>query len=93
MKNREDIERKYRKLAQELDYSCKVKLWNKIKEIYRKQKLVTDKEIAKWTRKIESYKSKKIKEYDRKCKNEIRKLEGKEERVAYEVSRWSRKKV
>ena len=80
MKNREDIERKYSKLVQELDYACKVKLGNKIKEIYRKQKLVTDKEIEKQTRKIESYKNKKIKEYDRKCKNEIRKLEGKPER-------------
>ena len=46
-----------------------------MKEIYRKQKAITDKEIAKWTRKIESYKNKKINEYDRKCKNEIRKLE------------------
>lgn len=81
MKTKEDIERKYRKLVQDLDYSCKVKFWNKMKEIYRKQKLVTDKEIAKWTRKIESYKNKKIKEYDRKCKNEIRKLEWKPEKV------------
>ena len=81
MKTKEEIERKYRKLVQELDYSCKVKLWNKMKEIYKKQKDITDKEIAKWTRKIESYKNKKIKEYDRKCKNEIRKLEWKPEKV------------
>ena len=81
MKTKEEIERKYRKLVQELDYSCKVKLWNKMKEIYNKQKAITDKEIFKWTKKIESYKNKKIKEYDRKCKNEIRKLEWKPERV------------
>ena len=74
-KTKDSIQKKYAKLVQELDYTCKVKLGNKIKEIYRKQRLVTDKEIEKQTRKIESYKNKKIKEYDRKCKNEIRKLE------------------
>lgn len=80
MKNKDTIIRKREKKKSELDYSCKVKLGKKIKEIMIKSKLDSDKQIERANKKMNSYLNKKKLEYDRKCKNEIRKLEWKPQR-------------
>lgn len=80
-KTKESIIKKREKKKAELDYSCSLKLGKKMKEIMLKSKLDSDKQIERANKKMNSYLNKKKLEYDRKCKNEIRKLEGKEEKV------------
>lgn len=54
---------------------------NKKKELLMKYQDEAERKYSKFERKILAYIKKKEVEYDRKCKNEIRKLEGKKERV------------
>ena len=81
MKNREDIIRKREKKLKDIEYAQLVKFENQ-KLAYRlKWESYSKRLIDKAERKYKAYINKKKLEYDRKCKNEIRKLEGKPEKV------------
>ena len=81
MKTKEDIERKYNKLFNEVVYKCKCKSEKKAEELRRKEADNFSRQFHKLQRKLDAYINRKRVEYDRKCKNEIRKLEWKPERV------------
>lgn len=81
MKTKEDIERKYNKLFNEVVYKCKCKSEKKAEELRRKEADNFSRQFHKLQRKLDAYINRKKLEYDRKCKNEIRKLEWKPERV------------
>ena len=59
------------------NYDFDKKVW----EAERKGQALTDRLVNKYERKMNAYINKKKLEYDRKCKNEIRKLEWKPEKV------------
>jgi hypothetical protein len=75
MKTKEDIERKYSKLFNEVVYKCKCKSEKKAEELRKKEADNFSRQFHKLQRKLDAYISRKRLEYDRKCKNEIRKLE------------------
>ena len=81
MKTKEEIERKYNKLFNEVVYKCKCKSEKKAEELRRKEADNFSRQFQKFQRKLDAYINRKRVEYDRKCKNEIRKLEWKPERV------------
>ena len=81
MKTKEDIERKYSKLFNEVVYKCKCKSEKKAEELRKKEADNFSRQFHKLQRKLDAYISRKRLEYDRKCKNEIRKLEWKPEKV------------
>lgn len=80
-KTKDTIIKKYDSLLAEVRYRSQCKLINKKKELLMKYQDEAERKYSKFERKILAYIKKKELEYDRKCKNEIRKLEGKEERV------------
>ena len=81
MKTKEEIERKYEWLLKEVRYRSQCKLINKKKELLMRYQDEAERKYSKFERKILAYIKKKELEYDRKCKNEIRKLEWKPEKV------------
>lgn len=80
-KTKTDIEKKREKKLKDIEYAQLVKFENQ-KLAYRlKWESYSKRLIDKAERKYKAYINKKKLEYDRKCKNEIRKLEWKPERV------------
>lgn len=79
-KTKEDIERKYQQLFNEVVYRCKCKSERKAEELRRIESENFSRQFQKYQRKLDAYIRKKQIEYDRKMKNEIRKLEWKPER-------------
>ena len=80
-KTKDTIIKKYELLVQDLEYKISCKIQNQRRILLNKSAIEVDKKIEKFVRKQNAYLNRKKTEYDRKCKNEIRKLEGKEERV------------
>ena len=80
-KTKESIIKKREKKKSDLREAEKFKFESKIRELRRYSEIECEKKITKMHRKTQSYLNRKYQEYDRKCKNEIRKLEGKPERV------------
>ena len=81
MKNKDTIIRKREKKKSDLEKTEQLKLNKKNIEFRKKTDIEYHRLLDKAQRKARAYLNKKFLEYDRKCKNEIRKLEGKEERV------------
>lgn len=81
MKNKETIIKKREKKKAELKYSWEQKLNQKARELSLRCHNDFKRWMEKAERKVNAYIRRKELEYDRKCKNEIRKLEWKEERV------------
>ena len=79
--NKEQIIAKWEKMYKEVQVKEAIKLRMRTNTIREKEKAEAERLISKATRKTDTYLKKKKLEYDRKCKNEIRKLEWKEERV------------
>jgi len=79
-KTKGSIEEKWQKKLKDIEYTCQRKLKRKIEDTEAKKKAEGEYEIEKFKRKLSIYYNKKKLEYDRKCKNEIRVLEGKEKR-------------
>ena len=80
-KTKDSIQKKYDSLLAEVKYRSQCKLINKKKELLMKYQDEAERKYSSYERKILAYIKKKEVEYDRKCKNEIRKLEGKPEKV------------
>ena len=81
MKTKDTIIKKYDSLLAEVKYRSQCKLINKKKELLIRYQDEAERKYSKFERKILAYIKKKELEYDRKCKNEIRKLEWKPEKV------------
>ena len=81
MKNREDIIRKRERKKSDLEKTEQIKLNRKNIEYRKKTDIEYHRLLDKAQRKARAYLNKKFLEYDRKCKNEIRKLEWKPEKV------------
>ena len=73
--NKEQIIAKWEKKYKEVQVKEAIKLRMKTNTIREKEKAEAERLISKATRKTDTYLKKKKLEYDRKCKNEIRKLE------------------
>lgn len=80
-KTKTDIIRKREKKKSDLEKTEQLKLNRKNIEYRKKTDIEYHRLLDKAQRKARAYLNKKFLEYDRKCKNEIRKLEGKPERV------------
>jgi hypothetical protein len=80
-KTRETITQKWEKEYKELEWSEDIKLADKKTKLRSLKEQEYEKEVFKAQKKHDTLLKRKKLEYDRKCKNEIRKLEGKEERV------------
>ena len=80
-KTKDSITKKYELLVQDLEYKVRCKIQNQRRILLNKSAIEVDRKIEKYVRKQNAYLNRKKTEYDRKCKNEIRKLEWKEERV------------
>lgn len=80
-KTKTDIIRKREKKKSDLEKTEQLKLNRKNIEYRKKTDIEYHRLLDKAQRKARAYLNKKFLEYDRKCKNEIRKLEWKEERV------------
>ena len=81
MKNKDTIIRKREKKKSDLEKTEQIKLNRKNIEYRKKTDIEYHRLLDKAQRKARAYLNKKFLEYDRKCKNEIRKLEWKPERV------------
>lgn len=80
-KTKESIIAKWDKKLRDVELKEQIKLKNKKAELLQKCVSESKKLFEKCERKSKAYINKKSQEYDRKCKNEIRKLEWKEEKV------------
>lgn len=80
-KTKEQIQLKWDKKLKDVEFGCKIKHDRKKRELLAKAESNYKRELEKYDRKLSAYINKKRTEYDRRCKNEIRVLEGKEERV------------
>ena len=81
MKTKESIIKKREKKKSDLKNSERIKYERKKSELKANCDLEYRKKLNKILRKTDSYLNRKYLEYDRKCKNEIRKLEWKSEKV------------
>lgn len=81
MKNKDTIIRKREKKKSDLEKTEQIKLNRKNIEYRKKADIEYHRLLDKAQRKARAYLNKKFLEYDRKCKNEIRKLEWKPEKV------------
>lgn len=83
-KTSEDIQRKRDNKLQEImktkGYELRKNIEKVRTDIYERTELELERKFEKLKRKMNAYINKKRIEYDRKCKNEIRKLQGKEEK-------------
>lgn len=81
----EQIEKKWEYKTQEMEKVKKLEAMRRIKEreikLDNKAKLEIDRKKNQIIRKANAYINRKKSEYSRKCKNEIRRLQGKEEKV------------
>lgn len=91
----EQIKRKWEIKTREMEAKKKIEVNKKIEtlriKIHEQTALEIERQKDKRERKLNAYINKKRLEYDRKCRNEIRKLQGKEER-SYKQPQISRSK-
>lgn len=89
----EEIENKWEYKLTQITRSKEAEAQRRIEErkvkLHEKTELEIERKTDKIRRKTRAYLNRKRVEYDRKCKNEIRKLQGKEEKV-YKVKSLNR---
>ena len=90
---REEIERKWDRKLSVITYNKEQEAQRRIEErkvkLHEKTELEIERKKDQIRRKTRAYLNRKRVEYDRKCKNEIRKLQGKEEKI-YKVKPLNR---